>query len=146
MLCYFLLDSKVNRLCVCVCVCVFVCVQLLIHGPMDFRPPGSSAHRIFQTRILEWVAISSSRKSSQPRDLTCVPCVCCIGRWILYHQHQQGISYMYTYIPSFLDFLPQVITEHQLQFSVLYSSFSLAMYFMHIFNSAYITYLNLNIK
>ena len=82
-LCYFLLYSKVNRL--CVCVCMFVCVQLLIHGPMDFRPPGSSGHRIFQTRILEWVAISSSRRSSRPRDLTRVPCVFCIGRWILYH-------------------------------------------------------------
>ena len=45
----------------------------------------SSVHRIFQARILEWVAISSSRGSSQPRDWTCVSCVSCIGRQILYH-------------------------------------------------------------
>ena len=32
--------------------------------------PGSSAHGISQARILEWVAISSSRGSSQPRDRT----------------------------------------------------------------------------
>ena len=38
--------------------------------PMDCSPPGSSAHGILQARILEWVAISSSRGSSQPRDLT----------------------------------------------------------------------------
>ena len=30
--------------------------------------PGSSVHGILQVRILEWVAISSSRGSSQPRD------------------------------------------------------------------------------
>ena len=32
--------------------------------------PGSSVHGIFQARILEWVAISFSRASSQPRDRT----------------------------------------------------------------------------
>ena len=37
---------------------------------------------VFQARILEWVAISSSRGSSQPRDRTCISC---IGRWILYY-------------------------------------------------------------
>ena len=38
--------------------------------PMDCSPPGSSVHGIFQARILEWVAISFSRVSSQPRDQT----------------------------------------------------------------------------
>ena len=40
--------------------------------PMDCRPPGSSVHGIFQARILEWVAISFSRRSSWPRDWTWV--------------------------------------------------------------------------
>ena len=53
--------------------------------PMDSSPPGSSAHDILQARILVWVAISSSRGSSQPRDWTCISCVSCFGRWILYH-------------------------------------------------------------
>ena len=35
--------------------------------------------------LLEWVAISSSRGSSLPRDQTYVSCVSCIGRWSLYH-------------------------------------------------------------
>ena len=35
--------------------------------PMDPNPPGPSIHGILQTRILEWVAISFSRASSQPR-------------------------------------------------------------------------------
>ena len=35
---------------------------------MDCSPPGSSVHGIFQARMLEWVAISFSRGSSQPRQ------------------------------------------------------------------------------
>ena len=38
-----------------------------------------------QERILEWVAISSSRGCSWPRDQTCVSCISCTGRQILYH-------------------------------------------------------------
>ena len=38
--------------------------------PMDWGSPGSSVHRILQGRILDWVAISFSRRSSQPRDRT----------------------------------------------------------------------------
>ena len=43
-----------------------------LHDPMDCSPPGSSVHGILQARILEWVAISFSRGSSQPRDRTWV--------------------------------------------------------------------------
>ena len=43
--------------------------------PMDCSPPGSSVHGILQARILEWVAISFSRGSSQPRDRTQVSCI-----------------------------------------------------------------------
>ena len=43
--------------------------------PMDCSPPGSSVHGILQARILEWVAISSSRESSQPRDWIWVSCI-----------------------------------------------------------------------
>ena len=54
-------------------------------NPMDCSPPGSSVHGNLQARILEEVAISHSRESSQPRDQTCVSCVSCIGRQILYY-------------------------------------------------------------
>ena len=50
-----------------------------------FSTPCSSVLGTFQARILEWVAISSSRGSSHPRDWTIVSCVSCIGRWIFYH-------------------------------------------------------------
>ena len=57
---------------------------------MDCSPLGSSVHTIFQAGILEWVAISYSRESSQARDRTCFSCVTCIGRWILYHLSHKG--------------------------------------------------------
>ena len=44
-------------------------VQLFC-DPMDYSPPDSSVHGISQSRILEWVAISFSRGSSQHRDQT----------------------------------------------------------------------------
>ena len=42
---------------------------------MDCSPPGFSAHGILQARILEWVAISFSKGSFQPRDRTRVSCL-----------------------------------------------------------------------
>ena len=50
---------------------VFVLVaQLSLCNPMEYSPPGSSVHGIFQVNILEWVSISSSRGPSRPRDRT----------------------------------------------------------------------------
>ena len=45
---------------------------------VDYSLPHSPIHGIFQARILEWVAISFSRGSSQPRDRTQVSCI--VGR------------------------------------------------------------------
>ena len=69
------------------CICtksLQLCLSLC--DPMDCSPPGFSVHGILQARILEWVAISSSRGSSGPRDGTCVSYVSCTGRWVPYHQ------------------------------------------------------------
>ena len=53
---------------------MFACsVMFKSSQPMDCIPPGSSVHGIFQARVLEWVAISYSRGSFQPRDRTCIP-------------------------------------------------------------------------
>ena len=58
------------KTCVYVCVCVCSVIQ---SGPtlcdsMDYSLPGSYVHGIFQARMLEWVAVSSSRGSSRSRD------------------------------------------------------------------------------
>ena len=52
---------------------------------MDCSPPGSPVHEISQARILEWVVVSFSQGSPQPRNLTQVSCVSCTGRQTLYH-------------------------------------------------------------
>ena len=54
---------------------------LTLCNPTDCSPPGSSGHGILQGRILEWVAMPSSRGSAQPRDQTLVSGISCIGRW-----------------------------------------------------------------
>ena len=55
----------------------YVCAQscLTFCDPMDYSLLGSSVPGILQARILEWVAISSSRGSSQPRDQTHTSCL-----------------------------------------------------------------------
>ena len=64
-----------------------ICGQsyLIVCDPMDYSPPDSSVHGIFQARILEQVVISSSRGSSKPKDTTHLSCVSCTGRQILYY-------------------------------------------------------------
>ena len=84
-------------------VCMLTCFTLVgLWDPMGCSPPGSSLHRILQARILEWVAIPSSRTSFWSRDQICVskkkkkrknkkqkiPCVSyvfCIGKRVIYH-------------------------------------------------------------
>ena len=57
-------------------VCMYIHVSEVAQScptlcdPMDYSLPGSSIHGIFQARVLEWVTISFSRGSSQPRDWT----------------------------------------------------------------------------
>ena len=52
-----------------VCVCVISCFsRVQLFNPMDCSPPGSSVHGVLQSRILEWVAMPSSRGSSSSRD------------------------------------------------------------------------------
>ena len=53
--------------------------RLTLCNPMNCSPTGSSVHGILQARILEWVVISFSRGSSQPRDQTCVCRVSCVS-------------------------------------------------------------------
>ena len=67
---------------------IYICVYMYTQEVTPLCPilwdtmvcslPDSSIHGIFQARILEWVAISFSRRSSQPRDWTQVSCI--VGR------------------------------------------------------------------
>ena len=66
---------------------------LILCDPMDCSPPGSSVHGTLQARIPEWVAMPSSRGSSQSRDWTHVSCISSIGRRVLYHSCHLGSSF-----------------------------------------------------
>ena len=57
---------------------------------MDCSPPGSSVHGISQARMLEWVAISFSRGSSQPRDWKQV------GSSLLSHQRGPNVRIIFS--------------------------------------------------
>ena len=67
-------ESEVTQCCLPLCY------------PMDCSLPGSSVHEIFQAKILEWVAISFSRRSSWPRDQTRVSCIVCRRFYCLSHK------------------------------------------------------------
>ena len=56
--------------------------------PMDCSLSGSSIHGIFQARVLEWIAISFSRESSQPRNRTRVSHIAgrCFTVWATIHR------------------------------------------------------------
>ena len=60
-------------------------------NPMDCSPPGSFIHGILQARILEWVAISSSRGSSWPRDQTYISCIA--GSFLTHWATREAPSY-----------------------------------------------------
>ena len=59
-------SSKILFYYCCCCLVTQSCLTLC--EPMNCSPPASSVHGILQARILEWVALSFSRGSSQPRD------------------------------------------------------------------------------
>ena len=60
--------SVINSVCLTYNVCSITKSCLTLCDPMDCSPPGSSVCGILRARMLDWVAISSSRRSSQPRN------------------------------------------------------------------------------
>ena len=72
----------------------------VLYSAMNSSLSGSFVHGILQVRILEWVAMSSSRGSSQPRDGTNIPGFSCIVRCFFYHQHHQGSLLITEYYKS----------------------------------------------
>ena len=59
----------------------------ILCDPMYCSPPGSSVHGILQARNLEWGASSSSKRSSHPRDQTCIRYTSCFSGWIFKYQN-----------------------------------------------------------
>ena len=97
-------------------LCVYSVTQLCptLCDPMNCSPPRSSVHGILQARILEWVAISHFRGSSQPREWTQVSCIagrfsfCFSCRQILYWLSHQGSPSLKREPPNFLQIVKAV--------------------------------------
>ena len=71
---------RVSSPCICIAALGGCCCWVnkscpALCDPMNCSPPGSSVHRFLQARILEWVAISSSRGSSWFQDGTVSLCL-----------------------------------------------------------------------
>ena len=82
-------------------MCLVAQLCLTLCDPMDYSPPGFSVHGIFQSKILERVAMPSSRGSSQPRDTTQVFCIAgrfftteLSGKPLFLHQSVQLLSHV----------------------------------------------------
>ena len=74
-----LLDTYNNSKCECLCCCCLLVLVthscLTLCDPMDCSLPGSPVHGILQVRIMKWVAMPSSKRSSRPWDRTCISCI-----------------------------------------------------------------------
>ena len=92
---------------------------------MDCSLPGSSVFGILQTRILEWIAMLSSRGPSLPRDWTHFSYVSCIGGWVLYDYCHLGSPVPWIVQPiSTLTFTPATLFAYSSIHSSISSSFA----------------------
>ena len=75
---------------------------LILCDPMDCSLRGSSVHGNFHARILEWVAISFSKRSSRPRDQTWVSCIAdrCFTIWATREVSQDQSSLKMSELPN----------------------------------------------
>ena len=76
---YSCLGNPVDRGAWWATVCALLQSCPTLCDPMDCSPPRSSVHGILQARILEWVATSSPRGLSRPRESN--PCLLCLLHW-----------------------------------------------------------------
>ena len=103
----------------------FSCVQLFC-DPTDCSPPGSSVHGILPAKILEWVAMPSSRASSPAKDQIHVSCIvrrvlnhCTVWKAILgngkankviiYCPHSSSLDSPFLFLPTPLHCSPSLI-------------------------------------
>ena len=72
---FFIELEQIIPKCICCSCCLVAQYYPTYCDPMDCSPPSPSVHGISQARLLEWVAISFSRGSFQPRHGTRVSCI-----------------------------------------------------------------------
>ena len=85
--------------CEVICFCMHAQSLSSVWLLVECSPLTSSVHGIFQARILEWFAISSSRRTSWLRDLTLISY---IDKWILYPSGTWAALFLPRYLPLVL--------------------------------------------
>ena len=96
----------------CVCVCVCVCTHMCMYGGDIHQSLGFCIQSFFFKINFYWRIVASWYSVS----------FCSTAKWI---------SYTYTYISPFWDFISIQVTTKHLEFPVLYSRFSLVIHFIH---------------
>ena len=117
--------QPISSLPICTHGCVlssFMCPTLC--NSMDWSLPVSSDHEIFPARILEWVAMLSSRGSSGPRDQTHISCSLLNWQVDFFFNHQRQLisplpPCLFEGAFIFLSFLKVTSTRYILCFSTL---------------------------
>ena len=89
---------------------------LTLYEPMDCSPPGFPVHRVLQARVLEWVAMLSSRGSSWPRDGTHISYASCVGRQVLLPLMPAGKPHLWLWWASNFD--QYGLTKHSWSYSI----------------------------
>ena len=88
---------------------------------MECGPTGSFVHRILQARILEWVALPSSRGSSWPRDQTHISCIAgwfftCWATWQVPSYCGRNYYFLLRFLVLFFFFFSQVTCGYWVTF------------------------------
>ena len=118
---------KIRRLDQLRCCCYSVTEsRLTLCNAVDCSLSDSSVHGILQARILEQVAISSSKGSYRPRDWTHVSCLSCTGRQILYRCLFIFIYLFYSYSYTYSIHIP--ILYHSIPPGKLITNFIIHFY------------------
>ena len=112
-------------------------------NPMDGSLPGSAVHGIFPARVLEWVAISFSRGSSQPRDWTQVSCIADrrFTVWATYPA-PNGKTHTHTCTHDFVNSLSVYLVENWTQSADSFlelHDYSIVWLCHHLFNQSSLT-------
>ena len=97
-------------------------------NPMDCSPPGFPVHEIFKARVLEWVVISFSRGSSQPRDWTWVSCM--VGRCFFHLSHQESKIIYPNYI-LIVRWYTSMTSEIQILLYILFINFGIIIIYIY---------------
>ena len=115
---------------------------LTLCDPIDCSLPGSSVHGIFQARVLEWVAISFSRGSSQPKNRTQVSCI--TGRCFTIWTTREDLLSVYTVINFMCFYIDFFITMLYscLSFIKVFVSKSILSHMVQIFQLSFHFYLH----